>query len=136
RKLRDPSHQARLATAVMSGVRGYFEATPPPGSWFAAQAARRSGVALASSKGGDDDTSTRANKAVAQAMAASTGKGSSGDAASADDGVRDLHRVEAGENLRSIARQYGVSIDALKNANSINGDSGVRVGMVLTIPAG
>jgi N-acetylmuramoyl-L-alanine amidase len=69
-------------------------------------------------------------------MAASTGKGSSGDAASADDGVRDLHRVEAGENLRSIARQYGVSIDALKNANSINGDSGVRVGMVLTIPAG
>jgi N-acetylmuramoyl-L-alanine amidase len=136
RKLRDPSHQARLATAVMSGVRGYFEATPPPGSWFAAQAARRSGVALASSKGGDDDTSTRANKAVAQAMAASTGKGSSGDAASADDGVRDLHRVEAGENLRSIARQYGVSIDALKNANSINGDSGVRVGTVLTIPAG
>lgn len=136
RKLRDPSHQARLATAVMSGVRGYFEATPPPGSWFAAQAARRSGVALASTKGNDDDTSARANKAVAQAMASSSGKGSSGDAASADDGVRDLHRVEPGENLRSIARQYGVSIDALKSANSLNGESGVRVGMVLTIPAG
>ncbi len=134
RKLRDPSHQARLATAVMSGVRSYFEATPPPGSWFAAQAARRSGVALASSKGGDDDTSARANKAVAQAMASSS-KGSSGDATSADDGVRDLHRVERGENLRSIARQYGVSIDALKSANRINGESGVRVGMVLTIPA-
>lgn len=133
RKLRDPSHQARLATAVMSGVRGYFEATPPPGSWFAAQAARRSGIAVASSKTGDDDTSSRANKAVAQAMASTAG--GSSDPSSADDGVRDLHRVERGENLRSIARQYGVSVDALKNANSINADSSVHVGMVLTIPA-
>jgi N-acetylmuramoyl-L-alanine amidase len=133
RKLRDPSHQARLASAVMNGVRSYFEATPPPGSWFAAQAARRSGIAVASSNTADDDTSNRANKAVAQAMA-STGGGNS-NASSADDGVRDLHRVERGENLRSIARQYGVSVDALKNANSINSDTSVHAGMVLTIPA-
>ncbi|RAO75221.1 N-acetylmuramoyl-L-alanine amidase [Dyella jiangningensis] len=127
RKLRDPLHQSRLATAVMNGVRGYFEATPPPGSWFAAQAARRSGVAtaVASSQGDDDDTSAKATKAVAQAMASK----------SADDGVRDMHRVERGESLRSIARQYGVSVNALKTANRLDSDSGVRVGMTLAIPS-
>jgi N-acetylmuramoyl-L-alanine amidase len=88
---------------------------------------------VASSKTGDDGTSSRANKAVAQAMASTAG--GSSDPSSADDGVRDLHRVERGENLRSIARQYGVSVDALKNANSINSDTSVHAGMVLTIPA-
>lgn len=132
RKLRDPSHQSRLATAVMNGVRSYFEATPPPGSWFAAQAARRSGVAtaLASSQGDDDDTSAKATRAVAQAMASSKGE-----SARADDGVRDMHRVERGESLRSIARQYGVSVNALKSANRLSGDSSVRVGMTLAIPS-
>ncbi|WP_430389131.1 N-acetylmuramoyl-L-alanine amidase [Dyella sp. 20L07] len=131
RKLRDPTHQSRLATAVMNGVRGYFEATPPPGSWFAAQAARRNGMAdVASSQGDADDTSARATKAIAQAVASTSGS------SSADDGVRDLHRVARGENLRSIARQYGVSVSALKSANRIDSDSSVRVGMMLTIPAG
>ncbi|HET6553334.1 MAG TPA: N-acetylmuramoyl-L-alanine amidase [Dyella sp.] len=132
RKLRDPSHQSRLATAVMNGVRSYFEATPPPGSWFAAQASRRNSVANVATSQGDDDTSSRAGKAVAQAMASSKGS----DSARADDGVRDLHRVERGESLRSIARQYGVSVDALKSANRLSGDTGMRVGMMLTIPAG
>ncbi len=134
RKLRDPSHQSRLAEAVMSGVKGYFESTPPPGTWFAAQASRRNSVAttVASSQGDDDDTSSRASKAVAQAVASSKGS----DASRADDGVRDLHRVERGESLRSIARQYGVSVDAIKSANRLSSESSMRVGMVLTIPAG
>ncbi len=131
RKLRDPSHQARLASAVMSGVKGYFEATPPPGSWFAAQAARRSGVANVATTQGDDDDSSRATKAVAEAMATTANS----DGSRADDGVRDLHRVERGESLRSIAHQYGVSVNALKSANRLDGDSGVHAGMVLTIPS-
>ncbi|QNK02297.1 N-acetylmuramoyl-L-alanine amidase [Dyella telluris] len=131
RKLRDPSHQARLAAAVMGGVRSYFESTPPPGSWFAAQASRRNGVANVATSQGDDDTSARATRAVAQAMA-STPAGS----ARADDGVQDMHRVERGESLRSIAKQYGVSISALKNANKLDGDNSMRVGMMLAIPAG
>ena len=52
----------------------------------------------------------------------------------ADADVRDLHRVGPGESLRSIAQQYGISIDALKSANQINSDT-VRAGTVLTIPA-
>ncbi|MET3651436.1 N-acetylmuramoyl-L-alanine amidase [Dyella japonica] len=131
RKLRDPSHQSRLATAVMTGVRGYFEATPPPGSWFAAQASRRNGMANVATSQGDDDTSAKATRAVAQAMASTPGA-----AARADDGVQDLHRVERGESLRSIAKQYGVSVNAIKSANRLESDSSVRVGMMLAIPAG
>jgi len=112
RKLRDPGHQKALAEAVMSGVKSYFESTPPPGTWFAAQAARRNGTELASTKSPTDD-----------------------DSATADANVRDLHRVGEGESLRSIARQYGISIGALKSANHIDGNV-VRTGTVLAIPAG
>ncbi|AIF48915.1 N-acetylmuramoyl-L-alanine amidase [Dyella japonica] len=131
RKLRDPSHQTRLATAVMGGIRSYFEATPPPGSWFAAQASHRNGVANVASSQGDDETSARATRAVAQAMASTSGA-----SARADDGVQDMHRVERGESLRSIAKQYGISVNAIKNANKLDGESSVRVGMMLAIPAG
>jgi N-acetylmuramoyl-L-alanine amidase len=36
RRLRDPQHQARLADAILTGLRNYFRANPPPGSRFAA----------------------------------------------------------------------------------------------------
>jgi len=36
RKLRDPGHRQELASAILKGVQGYFEDTPPPGTWFAA----------------------------------------------------------------------------------------------------
>ena len=114
RKLRDPAHQEQLARAVMGGVRNYFEATPPPGTWFAAQAARRNGVVLASAA---------TPKAHAVTVAS----------APADADVRDLHRVSQGETLGGIARQYGVSVGALKNVNRISGDT-LRAGAVLTIP--
>jgi N-acetylmuramoyl-L-alanine amidase len=107
RKLRDPGHQKKLAEAVMGGVKNYFESTPPPGTWFAAEAARRNGVQLASS------------------ASPSSGKASG----------RDVHKVGRGESLSSIARQYGVSVGALKNANQISSNT-VRAGTTLTIPAG
>jgi N-acetylmuramoyl-L-alanine amidase len=112
RKLRDPAHQRELAEAVMGGVRNYFESTPPQGTWFAAQAMRRNGT-LASA--------TEASTPVAVTRA--------------DANVRDLHRVERGESLGSIARQYGVSVNALKSANRMNSDT-VQAGAVLAIPAG
>lgn len=118
RKLRDPAHQKQLAEAVMAGVKSYFESTPPPGTWFAVQAARRNGVDLAERQvaavGGDADGSVR-------------------DRSSSRTRSRDLHLVGRGESLGSIARQYGVSVSALKSANRMNGDT-VRAGAVLTIP--
>jgi N-acetylmuramoyl-L-alanine amidase len=55
--------------------------------------------------------------------------------ARADADVRDLHRVERGESLGSIARQYGVSVRAIKSANRMSTDT-VQAGTVLAIPAG
>ena len=113
RRLRDPVHQKQLATAVMGGVKNYFESTPPPGTWFAAQAAQRNGTRLASA--------ARPPAKVASA----TGQASHGDS----------HKVGRGESLSSIARQYGISIGALKNANQMNSNT-VHAGAVLTIPTG
>jgi N-acetylmuramoyl-L-alanine amidase len=112
RRLRDPAHQRKLAAAVMGGVRNYFEATPPPGTWFAAQAMRRNGVLASASKPAVRVASARA-----------------------DVDVRDLHRVTPGESLGSIARQYGVSVRAIKSANRMRDDT-VQTGSVLAIPAG
>ena len=129
RKLRDPAHQKQLADAVMDGVKNYFESTPPQGTWFAAQAARRNGVELASDDGSGRAEATSAAKPAAVVLADSRAS------AAADANVRDLHRVGRGESLRSIARQYGISIGVLKSANRIDANT-VRAGTLLTIPTG
>ncbi|MGH8203385.1 MAG: N-acetylmuramoyl-L-alanine amidase, partial [Steroidobacteraceae bacterium] len=46
KKLRDPAHQARLATAIHAGVRRYFYDNPPPGTRVAVLAAIERGQAL------------------------------------------------------------------------------------------
>ncbi|MFC5741647.1 N-acetylmuramoyl-L-alanine amidase [Dyella tabacisoli] len=133
RKLRDPSHQTRLAEAVMGGVKNYFESTPPQGTWFAAQAARRNGVQPASKDDGDTPAPADTDAKVAATVASKDAAPSVAKAADAD--IRDLHRVARGESLRSIARQYGVSIGALKSANGLSGET-VHAGTMLAIPAG
>ena len=110
-KLRDPAHQQQLATAIMDGVKGYFLNDPPPGTWFAMEAARRKGVLSNDAKA---DTVANADQA-------------------ADADARDMHRVANGETLRSIAKQYGVSVNSLKSVNGINSNS-VRTGTMLVIP--
>jgi N-acetylmuramoyl-L-alanine amidase len=49
--------------------------------------------------------------------------------------VQDVHKVGRGESLRSIARQYGISVGVLKSANGMRDDT-VRAGAMLTIPTG
>lgn len=44
------------------------------------------------------------------------------------------HRVESGQRLESIARRYGVSVDALCEANGIHPRTTIRAGQHLTIP--
>lgn len=117
-KLRDPEHQQQLATAIMGGVKSYFMNNPPPGTWFAMEAARRKGLLVAGD--GMSDGSKASGKVASAAVPA-------------DADVRDMHRVAHGETLRSIARQYGVSVDSLKSVNGISNNS-VRVGTMLAIP--
>ncbi|RDS78853.1 LysM peptidoglycan-binding domain-containing protein [Dyella monticola] len=114
-KLRDPAHQQQLADAIMDGVKGYFMSDPPPGTWFAMEAARRKGVLIGS------DATAKSSDTVASADGPS------------DADVRDMHRVADGETLRSIAKQYGVSVDSLKSINGISSNS-VRTGTMLVIP--
>lgn len=44
RKLNDAKHRARLADAILLGVRDYFHTTPPPGTWIAANVTTRAHV--------------------------------------------------------------------------------------------
>ncbi len=41
KKLKDPGHRTRLAATIVEGVRDYFSAQPPPGTWLAANASPR-----------------------------------------------------------------------------------------------
>jgi LysM repeat protein len=45
-----------------------------------------------------------------------------------------IHRVEQGHRLELIAKRYGVSVDAICNANRIQRRSVIRPGQTLTIP--
>ncbi len=45
-----------------------------------------------------------------------------------------VHRVNRGETLFSIGRKYGVSVDAIRQLNSITNPNLIRSGMVLQIP--
>jgi len=36
KQLRDPAHREKLSAAVLDGIRNYFHAAPPPGTWIAA----------------------------------------------------------------------------------------------------
>jgi N-acetylmuramoyl-L-alanine amidase len=151
-RLRDDGHRRELAMAVLGGVRNYFESMPPPGTWFAAQAARRNGTSLASTvvsaPAAPDvaaDADAVASEAVKTASRATPSKKTLAKAdvppppktarGRADENVRDLHRVNRGETLTGIASQYGVSVGALKMANKMNDDN-VRIGSVMVIPSG
>ncbi|GAA0910089.1 N-acetylmuramoyl-L-alanine amidase AmiB [Rothia nasimurium] len=154
RRLRDDSHRRELATAVLGGVRNYFESMPPPGTWFAAQAARRNGTSLASTAASApaapavasdanavaSDAVKSASRAVApEPKAPKTSVVARADTPKsrgrADDNVRDVHRVTRGETLTGIAQQYGVSVGALKLANKMT-DNNVRIGSIMVIPSG
>lgn len=45
-KLSDPKYRERLATAIVGGVRNYFAAQPPPGTWYAARQGQLPGSRL------------------------------------------------------------------------------------------
>jgi len=87
RKLRDKSHQDRLTTAMLNGLRGYFAEHAPEGTLLAAR--------------------DRMKK----------------------------HVISRGDTLSTIAQQYRVSQDRIKQSNGLNSDR-IQVGQVLVIPPG
>ena len=49
-------------------------------------------------------------------------------------GVR-VHYVRRGDTLTAVARQYGVTLQALKSANGLTGNAKIKAGISLRIPA-
>ena len=58
KRLKNPAQRQRLASAILDGVNDYFRSTPPPGSWFAADAkkASRQLAARPATDASQDDT--------------------------------------------------------------------------------
>ena len=136
RRLDNSKDRQQLAAAVLTGVKQYFETTPPPGTWFAAQRNQRlypaesaaTEVATSGKAASGDKTVTPA----ATTLVASAKKA----VARADEAIQDMHKVARGETLSGIAQQYGVSMNSLRtvNASKIQSGGGIQVGQVLLIP--
>lgn len=67
KRLKSPAQRQKLADAILGGVRDYFEATPPPGTLFAAIARRdkQRNLARRATKDSDDDSADLADDAIA-----------------------------------------------------------------------
>ncbi len=61
KRLSNPAQREKLANAILEGVRSYFHAAPPPGSWFAVNAARDKPERLASRKAPQVETAVFAD---------------------------------------------------------------------------
>ena len=137
RRLDSSKDRQQLAQAILTGVRQYFETTPPPGTWFAMQ--RNKSLNLTARVGGgatgDAAAAAGANGVTASAPLALASRRKV--AAAHDDAYQDMHKVSRGETLSGIARQYGVSMSALRSVNSakIQSSGGIQAGQVLLIPS-
>jgi N-acetylmuramoyl-L-alanine amidase len=67
KRLKSPAQRQKLADAILGGVRDYFEATPPPGTLFAANARsdKPHSVARRASRDADADSADLADDAIA-----------------------------------------------------------------------
>jgi N-acetylmuramoyl-L-alanine amidase len=91
-RLKNVDHREKLASAILDGVNGYFKGSPPPGSWFAANAGERGDVRRAA------------------------------EAASKHATLTSRYVVNRGDTLRTIAEHHNLSIAELREANDLSGD--------------
>lgn len=134
-RLDSSKDRQRLAQGILAGVQQYFETTPPPGTWFAMERNKR----LHLTADAAPEVATAADTAKgARAINADAPRLASVDKPSdSNDPFQDMHKVARGETLSGIARQYGVSMSALRSVNSakIQAGGGIQVGQVLLIPS-
>jgi N-acetylmuramoyl-L-alanine amidase len=104
--LRSPSHQEKLAGAVLEGVRNYFAANPPGNSVR------------------PPSTTPSTTLAVAPASPRPP----------SDSNVPRLHVIQRGDTLSGVASLYSISLSRLRNANRLRSDT-VWVGQKLRIPS-
>ncbi|MBT8146535.1 MAG: N-acetylmuramoyl-L-alanine amidase [Gammaproteobacteria bacterium] len=141
-RLKSARYQARLADAIVQGVKNYFFESPPEGSLVAWQ--KENGIAPASYvvKRGDNlsEIAVRFGISLAELKVSNdlrsdtirigqtlTIPGSGTLPAISE------HRISRGETLSEIAQRYRVSLSSLRRANNISGDK-IMVGQLLKIP--
>ncbi|MGN6788422.1 MAG: N-acetylmuramoyl-L-alanine amidase [Rhodanobacteraceae bacterium] len=135
RRLGSGKDRQQLAQAILTGVKQYFETTPPPGTWLAEQRNERlhltGKAAIEVAVNGKTAVGTKATKPEPSTLLASAKQ-----AGRADADVQDMHKVSRGETLSGIAQQYGISMSALRSANAskIQTGGGIQAGQVLLIP--
>jgi N-acetylmuramoyl-L-alanine amidase len=137
RRLDSSKDRERLARAVLAGVEQYFETTPPPGTWFAAQRNRRLHLATSAATEVATQGKTAAGTDAVDPPAATIVASAKKVFARADEAIQDMHKVARGETLSGIAQHYGVSMSALRSANGskIQSGGGIQAGQVLLIPS-
>nr|WP_038469696.1 N-acetylmuramoyl-L-alanine amidase AmiB [Candidatus Sodalis pierantonius] len=116
RLLGSSAYQDKIANALYLGLRAYFLAHPLQTGPKLEN--RPQGVSSAA------DAGASGTQAVAQSNAGALTPAAAG-----------RHVVKRGETLSSIARQYGVSMEAIRTLNKLKKE-GVWVGQRLRIPAG
>jgi N-acetylmuramoyl-L-alanine amidase len=137
RLLDSSGDRQQLASAILTGVRQYFETTPPPGTWFAEQRNQRLHLAASPASRVDKIAdATRGARVGSTDAPAPVVLASAKKARANADAYQDMHKVSRGETLSGIARQYGISTSALRSVNSskIATGGGIQAGQVLLIP--
>lgn len=137
RRLTSRAYQYKMAAAVFNGIVGHFKQYAPADTLMA-QLNRSAKVPrmVALNKVPDERPLPAAAKPRSEPKALLADNDavpaeSNSPVASASAATQ--HVINRGETLSGIAQQYGVSMRALRLANSMN-DGNVRVGQVLQIP--
>ena len=141
-RLKSSRYQARLADAIVQGVKNYFFESPPEGTLVAWQ--KENGVTPESYvvKRGDSLSEIAVRFGVSLAELKSD-NGLRSDTIRIGQtltipGASNLptiseHRISRGETLSEIAQRYRVTLSSLRRVNNLNGDK-IMVGQVLKIP--
>ncbi|MGR8930803.1 MAG: N-acetylmuramoyl-L-alanine amidase [Gammaproteobacteria bacterium] len=113
RRLNSGAYQDQMATAVFKGIFAHFKRYAPSNTLFAQlQKSGKTAMRVAT----HDTPSSSAGDKVVSAQTALT-----------------RHVITAGDTLSGIARQYGVSMRAIRSANDME-NATVKIGQVLQIP--
>ena len=93
-------------------------------------------VVLGDNKAAKDDSDSASKKELGSQVASAGQFNATSMAAPAAGIEPDHHVVQSGENLSTIAKKYGVTIEALRRANNLGRKTLLRVGSQLVIPQG
>ena len=138
RKLKNPNHQDKIATALFKGIKGYFKKNPPPNSLFAQQRENKA-PKLLSENIKPQVLFTKTEQSVNKPTATVESKkplvvASANTVPNAQKSIQVInHVIKRGETLSGVSIRYNVKLRALKSINNLKRDT-VRVGQVLKVP--